>query len=334
MTRRVPNRSRRSWARGALFLLFLFPLLPSRLAAADPFPGYPEDVRSQAVRVVEAAGPGKEEALEREVRSLRRAMFHHAILSMNAVPDRIFDRSVREGWNRRSYGSLRAVAARGAALRPPLGLACLGGRGAFPSRGVPLRRRGVVGSAPRVRSRAARVRGVARSVRCRLGVLVRRLGVAQSPPAGVPRADVGRCPPLQGSSPAGDLRLRGRPRRGSRPGRVRGGDRRRRGLLDRNHDRVPAPRRACDRRYGDPAAGRRLPLRRFPRSDERGGGKGAAGGMAGRGGILLPEYVGHGRRRTGLAGRGAMGAHGAVRARPGRDAGGRPAGRRNRSGPI
>jgi tetratricopeptide (TPR) repeat protein len=73
----------------------------------------------QAVRVVEAAGPGKGEALEREVRALRRAMFDHAILSMNAVPDRIFDRAAREGWKRRSYESLRAVA-RVAPLSLPL----------------------------------------------------------------------------------------------------------------------------------------------------------------------------------------------------------------------
>ncbi|MHB8784352.1 MAG: tetratricopeptide repeat protein [Desulfobacteria bacterium] len=119
MTRRVPSRSRRPWARFALFLLFLFPLVPSRLAAADLFPGYPEAVREQAVRVVEAAGPGKGEALEREVRALRRAMFDHAILSMNAVPDRIFDRAAREGWKRRSYGSLHAVA-RVAPLSVPL----------------------------------------------------------------------------------------------------------------------------------------------------------------------------------------------------------------------
>ena len=73
----------------------------------------------QAVRVVEAAGPGKGEALEREVRALRRAMFDHAILSMNAVPDRIYDRAAREGWKRRSYESLRAVA-RVAPLSVPL----------------------------------------------------------------------------------------------------------------------------------------------------------------------------------------------------------------------
>jgi tetratricopeptide (TPR) repeat protein len=119
MTRRVPNRSRRSWARCALFLLFLFPLVPSRLAAEDLFPGYPVAVREQAVRVVEAAGPGRGEVLEREVRALRRAMFDHAILSMNAVPDRIFERAIREGWKRRSYESLRAVA-RVAPLSVPL----------------------------------------------------------------------------------------------------------------------------------------------------------------------------------------------------------------------
>lgn len=69
--------------------------------------------------MVEAAGPGKGEALEREVRVLRSAMFDHAILSMNAVPDRIFDRAAREGWKRRSYESLRAVA-RVAPLSVPL----------------------------------------------------------------------------------------------------------------------------------------------------------------------------------------------------------------------
>ena len=69
--------------------------------------------------MVEAAGPGREEALEREVRALWRTMFNHTILSMNAVPERIFDRAAREGWKRRSYGSLRAVA-RVAPLSVPL----------------------------------------------------------------------------------------------------------------------------------------------------------------------------------------------------------------------
>lgn len=119
MTRRVSNRSRRSWARFAFFLLFLFPLVPSRVAAADLFPGYPEAVREQAVRVVEAAGPGKGEALEQEIRALQRTMFEHSVLSMNAVPDRIYDRAAREGWKRRSYESLRAVT-RVAPLSAPL----------------------------------------------------------------------------------------------------------------------------------------------------------------------------------------------------------------------
>src|SRR4030065_411874 len=66
-----------------------------------------------------AGGGGRGEALEREVRALRRAMFDHAILSMNAVPDRIFDRAAREGWKRLSYESLRAVA-RVAPLSVPL----------------------------------------------------------------------------------------------------------------------------------------------------------------------------------------------------------------------
>ena len=69
--------------------------------------------------MVEAAGPGKGEALEPEVRALRRAMFDYAILSMNAVPDRIFDRAAREGWKRRSYDSMRAVT-RVAPLSVPL----------------------------------------------------------------------------------------------------------------------------------------------------------------------------------------------------------------------
>jgi tetratricopeptide (TPR) repeat protein len=46
-------------------------------------------------------------------------MFDHTIVSINAVPDRIFDRAVREGWKRRSYESLRAVA-RVAPLSAPL----------------------------------------------------------------------------------------------------------------------------------------------------------------------------------------------------------------------
>jgi hypothetical protein len=46
-------------------------------------------------------------------------MFDKSILSMNAVPDRIFDRAAREGWKRGSYESLRAVT-RVAPLSVPL----------------------------------------------------------------------------------------------------------------------------------------------------------------------------------------------------------------------
>ncbi|GAB4230043.1 MAG: hypothetical protein OHK0028_04350 [Deltaproteobacteria bacterium] len=92
----------------SLLFVLLF-LLTCRSAAADPFTGYTPDVRSQALRVVEAAGPGGGEALDREVRALRKAMFDHGILSINAVPDRIFDRAGKEGWKRHAYESLRAV---------------------------------------------------------------------------------------------------------------------------------------------------------------------------------------------------------------------------------
>ena len=69
--------------------------------------------------MVEAAGPGNGEALEWEVRALRRAMFDASVLSMNAVPGRIFERAVREGWKNRSYDSMRAVT-RVAPLSVPL----------------------------------------------------------------------------------------------------------------------------------------------------------------------------------------------------------------------
>ena len=247
MTRRVPNRSRRSWARFALFLLVLFPLVPSRLAAADPVSrisgsrsraGDPRS-RGGGLREGGGAGAGGSCPSARDVR--QRDPFHERRSGPDLRtrgPGRLETRVVRID---------ESGDARGAALRPPLVLACLGGRGAIPARGVLLRRRRVVGSASPVRSRVARARRVACSVRLRLGVLVRNLGVPQSPPAGGPRADIGRRPPPQGSPPAGDPRLRDRPRRFCGSGSVRGRDRRRRGLLDRPLDRVPAPRRVRDR---------------------------------------------------------------------------------------
>ncbi len=112
MTRRVTNRSRRSWGRISFSFLLLFLLFLAATpvhAAVEPFPGYPEAVRLQSRRVVEAAGPGRGEALDREIRALRNVLIEHGILSVNEIPDRIFDRAVREKWKNRSYESLRAT---------------------------------------------------------------------------------------------------------------------------------------------------------------------------------------------------------------------------------
>ena len=216
MTRRVSNRSRRSWARFALFLLVLISSrsLPprrggpvSRISGIRSPTGDPRG-RGGGSREGGGAGTGGPRPSARDVR--QRDPVHERRSGPDLRPrgpGRVETRVVRVD---------ESGHARCAALRPSLVLACLGGRGAVPARGVPLRRRRVVGSASPVRSRAARVRRVARSVRLRLGVLVRDLGVAQSPAAGAPRADVGRRPPPQGSPPAGDLRLRDRPRRFSR----------------------------------------------------------------------------------------------------------------------
>jgi hypothetical protein len=109
MTRRVPNRSRRACAHAALLLLALLLSIPSRAVAADPFPGYPADVREQARRVVEAARPGAEELLEPEVQALRKAMFDHAILSINVIPDTVFERARRQGWKSQAGRVLRPI---------------------------------------------------------------------------------------------------------------------------------------------------------------------------------------------------------------------------------
>ncbi|MGB3399050.1 MAG: hypothetical protein WBA34_02620, partial [Candidatus Deferrimicrobiaceae bacterium] len=66
--------------------------------AEDLFPGYAPEVRSQATRVVEAAGRGKEKELANEVRRLRKRMYAHGILSLNAIPDLVFRRARQEGW--------------------------------------------------------------------------------------------------------------------------------------------------------------------------------------------------------------------------------------------
>lgn len=82
---------------------------PSRCEAADPFAPYAEPVRTQAARVVSAAGPGKEAELSREVRLLRKTMHAAGILSLNAVADQVYERSVREGWKQEAVPSLRVV---------------------------------------------------------------------------------------------------------------------------------------------------------------------------------------------------------------------------------
>jgi hypothetical protein len=110
MTRRVPNRSRRACAHAALVFLSLVLSLPCSGYAAEPFPGYPAGVREAARRVVNAAKPGLEEVLEPEIQSLRKAMFDHAILSINAIPDRIFERARKEGWKDQVGRVLRPVA--------------------------------------------------------------------------------------------------------------------------------------------------------------------------------------------------------------------------------
>jgi tetratricopeptide (TPR) repeat protein len=108
MTRTVSNRSSRVPAAAFLFL-FLLPWIPSAGTAAEPFPGYPPKIREQARRLVDVAKPGMEEVLEPEVQSLRNAMFEHAILSVNAVPDRIYEQARKEGWTDRAGRVLRPI---------------------------------------------------------------------------------------------------------------------------------------------------------------------------------------------------------------------------------
>lgn len=108
MTRTVSNRPSRGPAAAILFLVLLS-WIPSPGTAAEPFPGYPPEIRTQALRLVETAKPGMEEVLEPAVQSLRKAMFEHAILSVNAVPDRIFEQARKEGWTERAGRVLRPI---------------------------------------------------------------------------------------------------------------------------------------------------------------------------------------------------------------------------------
>jgi len=119
MTPRVPNGIGRFRAPASLFLMIVLVSIPASGSAAGPFPGYPGTVREQAIRVVGSATPVPTEAFTREVRSLRKQMFDHGILSMNDIPDLVFERAVKEGWKRQAYGALRETT-RVAPLSVPL----------------------------------------------------------------------------------------------------------------------------------------------------------------------------------------------------------------------
>jgi len=90
----------------ALLLLICVPV-PS--TAAESFDGYPKKVREHALRLIDAEEPGKEEMLEPEVRALRKAMLDYSIVSLNDVPDRIYERALKDGWGDKAGGVLRPV---------------------------------------------------------------------------------------------------------------------------------------------------------------------------------------------------------------------------------
>jgi tetratricopeptide (TPR) repeat protein len=117
MTRTVGKRFPRAGGVAAALFLFLLACVPFRgyaagtgpAAEAEPFPGYPADVRERALRLIDAAEPGKEELLEPEVRALRKAMLEYSIVSMNDIPDRIFGKARKEGWEGKAGRLLRPV---------------------------------------------------------------------------------------------------------------------------------------------------------------------------------------------------------------------------------
>lgn len=63
----------------------------------------------QAARVVAEAGPGREAEFARDVDLLRKKMLARGILSMNEIPDHIYERAARERWKRKADRSIRAV---------------------------------------------------------------------------------------------------------------------------------------------------------------------------------------------------------------------------------
>ena len=88
-------------------ILFLLTLLSCTGFAAEPFSTYPPEVKIQALRLINMARPGNEEVLEREVQSLRKAMLDYSILSINEVPERIFEQARNEGWEGNAIDVLR-----------------------------------------------------------------------------------------------------------------------------------------------------------------------------------------------------------------------------------
>ena len=109
MSRRTPIRRRIGFAAALAILLLVPSAIPRAAHARGLFPGYPDAVQAQAERVVGIAAPGKETALATEVRQLRIRMHGLGILSMNAIPDILFERAVREGWKKEAASVLRPV---------------------------------------------------------------------------------------------------------------------------------------------------------------------------------------------------------------------------------
>ena len=109
MNRRVPIRRRLGCAAAFAVLLLVALAFPRAACARDRFPGYPAAVGAQAERVVSIAGPGMEATLAAEARLLRIRMHGLGILSMNAIPDHLFAKAVREGWKNEATSALRAV---------------------------------------------------------------------------------------------------------------------------------------------------------------------------------------------------------------------------------
>ena len=94
-----------------LFTLSLLLLVfPGRCGAEELFPGYSPEIGTQAQRVLQAAGPGKEKELANEVRRLRKRMYSHGVLSINVIPDHVFRRADKEGWTDSLASTFRVIA--------------------------------------------------------------------------------------------------------------------------------------------------------------------------------------------------------------------------------